>query len=261
MGRYHDDGGRGNWTSLWDSRNYLYTITFANEVNATIHRWPTNKLWFYWESMSSSLWILKYFPFLSWPTSSQAYFHCLTIENRLLCKSKVCNPIFQGNTATPEGLHEIIRAGAMGLKLHEDWGTTPAAIDNCLAVAEQYDIQVSSFRQTSQSCNLFPSLIHIFTLVWSWTWQVNIHTDTLNESGFVEHTIAAFKERTIHTYHRSVLRYPKPIPRLSQQDQHMVCASIPRLIFTNSTTRRFSFLFSYIWILWRCKAWRCVVLQ
>lgn len=77
----------------------------------------------------------------------------------------------KGNTAKPEGLHEIIRAGAMGLKLHEDWGTTPAAIDNCLTVAEQYDI------------------------------QVNIHTDTLNESGFVEHTIAAFKDRTIHTYH------------------------------------------------------------
>ncbi|RVW90897.1 Urease [Vitis vinifera] len=78
----------------------------------------------------------------------------------------------KGNSAKPDGLHEIIRAGAMGLKLHEDWGTTPAAIDNCLTVAEQYDI------------------------------QVNIHTDTLNESGFVEHTIAAFKDRTIHTYHR-----------------------------------------------------------
>ncbi|KAJ7945524.1 urease [Quillaja saponaria] len=77
----------------------------------------------------------------------------------------------KGNSAKPDELHEIIRAGAMGLKLHEDWGTTPAAIDNCLTVAEQYDI------------------------------QVNIHTDTLNESGFVEHTIAAFKGRTIHTYH------------------------------------------------------------
>lgn len=49
---------------------------------------------------------------------------------------------FQGNTSKPEGLHEIIRAGAMGLKLHEDWGTTPAAIDNCMTVADQYDIQV-----------------------------------------------------------------------------------------------------------------------
>lgn len=77
----------------------------------------------------------------------------------------------KGNCAKPDELHEIVKAGAMGLKLHEDWGTTPAAIDSCLTVAEQYDI------------------------------QVNIHTDTLNESGFVEHTIAAFKGRTIHTYH------------------------------------------------------------
>ncbi|XP_024025726.1 urease [Morus notabilis] len=77
----------------------------------------------------------------------------------------------KGNSSTPDELHEIIKAGAMGLKLHEDWGTTPAAIDNCLAVAEQHDV------------------------------QVNIHTDTLNESGFVENTIAAFKGRTIHAYH------------------------------------------------------------
>ncbi|CAL5421178.1 unnamed protein product [Camellia sinensis] len=77
----------------------------------------------------------------------------------------------KGNGAKPEGLHEIIKAGAMGLKLHEDWGTTPAVIDNSLTVAEQYDV------------------------------QVNIHADTLNESGFVEHTIAAFKDRTIHAYH------------------------------------------------------------
>ncbi|KAF9677810.1 hypothetical protein SADUNF_Sadunf08G0146500 [Salix dunnii] len=80
----------------------------------------------------------------------------------------------KGNTSKPEELHKIIRAGAMGLKLHEDWGTTPAAIDNCLNVAEEYDI------------------------------QANIHTDTLNESGFVEDTIAAFKGRTIHTYHRDL---------------------------------------------------------
>ncbi|CAL0304708.1 unnamed protein product [Lupinus luteus] len=77
----------------------------------------------------------------------------------------------KGNSSKPGELHEIVRAGAMGLKLHEDWGTTPAAIDCCLTVAEQYDI------------------------------QVNIHTDTLNESGFVEHTIAAFNGRTIHAYH------------------------------------------------------------
>src|SRR6202008_735665 len=71
----------------------------------------------------------------------------------------------------PEGLIEQVRAGAMGLKLHEDWGTTPAAIDNCLAVADRMDVQVA------------------------------IHTDTLNESGFVEASVAAFKGRTIHTYH------------------------------------------------------------
>ncbi|CAN6843511.1 unnamed protein product [Brassica oleracea] len=77
----------------------------------------------------------------------------------------------KGNTSKPLELRQILEAGAMGLKLHEDWGTTPAAIDNCLSVAEEYDI------------------------------QVNIHTDTLNESGFVEHTIDAFRGRTIHTYH------------------------------------------------------------
>ncbi len=77
----------------------------------------------------------------------------------------------KGNASTPDGLIEQVAAGAMGLKLHEDWGTTPAAIDNCLTVAEQSDIQVA------------------------------IHTDTLNESGFVEDTLAAFKGRVIHTYH------------------------------------------------------------
>lgn len=77
----------------------------------------------------------------------------------------------KGNASLPEALEEQLKAGAFGLKLHEDWGTTPAAIDNCLAVAERYDVQVA------------------------------IHTDTLNESGFVEDTLAAFKGRTIHTYH------------------------------------------------------------
>lgn len=77
----------------------------------------------------------------------------------------------KGNASLPAALEEQVAAGAMGLKLHEDWGTTPAAIDNCLAVAERMDVQVA------------------------------IHTDTLNESGFVEHTLAAFKGRTIHTYH------------------------------------------------------------
>ena len=77
----------------------------------------------------------------------------------------------KGNASLPQALNEQVEAGAIGLKLHEDWGTTPAAIDNCLSVAETYDVQVA------------------------------IHTDTLNESGFVEDTIAAFKGRTIHTYH------------------------------------------------------------
>jgi urease subunit alpha len=77
----------------------------------------------------------------------------------------------KGNAALPRALEEQVVGGACGLKLHEDWGTTPAAIDNCLTVAEAFDVQVT------------------------------IHTDTLNESGFVEDTIAAFKGRTIHAYH------------------------------------------------------------
>ena len=77
----------------------------------------------------------------------------------------------KGNASLPEPLIEQVKAGAIGLKLHEDWGTTPASIDNCLNVADQYDVQVA------------------------------IHTDTLNESGFVETTLGAFKGRTIHTYH------------------------------------------------------------
>lgn len=77
----------------------------------------------------------------------------------------------KGNASLPAALHEQVNAGVLGLKLHEDWGTTPAAIDNCLNVAEETDTQVA------------------------------IHTDTLNESGFVEDTVAAFKGRTIHTFH------------------------------------------------------------
>jgi len=77
----------------------------------------------------------------------------------------------KGNASEPLALEEQIQAGACGLKLHEDWGTTPASIDCCLSVAEKYDVQVA------------------------------IHTDTLNESGFVDDTLDAFKDRTIHTYH------------------------------------------------------------
>lgn len=77
----------------------------------------------------------------------------------------------KGNASLPQALEEQLEAGACGLKLHEDWATTPASIDNCLSVAEKYDVQIA------------------------------IHTDTLNESGFVDDTIAAFKGRVIHTYH------------------------------------------------------------
>src|SRR5215207_4619170 len=77
----------------------------------------------------------------------------------------------KGNASRPEALRQQVNAGALGLKLHEDWGTTPAAIDTCLGVAEETDVQVA------------------------------IHTDTLNESGFVEDSIAAFKDRTIHSFH------------------------------------------------------------
>ncbi len=77
----------------------------------------------------------------------------------------------KGNCATPDPLRDQVRAGCIGLKLHEDWGTTPAAIDTCLSVADEFDVQVA------------------------------IHTDTLNEAGFVEDTLRAFKGRTIHTFH------------------------------------------------------------
>jgi len=77
----------------------------------------------------------------------------------------------KGNVSLPLPLEEQVRAGVIGLKLHEDWGSTPAAIDNCLTVADKMDVQVA------------------------------IHTDTLNEGGFLEHTLAAFKDRTIHTFH------------------------------------------------------------
>ena len=77
----------------------------------------------------------------------------------------------KGNVSLPQPREEQVRAGVIGMKLHEDWGSTPAAIDNCLSVADKMDIQVA------------------------------IHTDTLNEGGFLEHTLAAFKDRTIHTFH------------------------------------------------------------
>ena len=97
------------------------------------------------------------------------------ISNACCRRPRACRSISassaRATAAMPGPLEEQIVAGACGLKLHEDWGTTPAAIDCCLAVADQFDVQVA------------------------------IHTDTLNESGFVEDTIAAIKGRTIHTYH------------------------------------------------------------
>ena len=77
----------------------------------------------------------------------------------------------KGNASKPEAIIEQVKAGVCGLKLHEDWGTTPSAIDNCLTVADKFDVQVA------------------------------IHTDTLNESGFVENTVNAFKNRCIHAFH------------------------------------------------------------
>ncbi len=100
----------------------------------------------------------------------------------------------KGNASLPGALEEMVRAGACGLKLHEDWGCTPAAIDNCLSVADQFDVQVA------------------------------IHTDTLNEGGFVEDTLNAFKGRTIHSFHTEgaggghapdiirVCQYPNVLP-------------------------------------------------
>ncbi|EWC43887.1 urease [Drechslerella stenobrocha 248] len=100
----------------------------------------------------------------------------------------------KGNDCDPKGLRDQCEAGVIGLKLHEDWGTTPAAIDTCLSVCDEHDVQCL------------------------------IHTDTLNESGFVEQTVAAFKERTIHTYHTegaggghapdiiSVVEHPNVLP-------------------------------------------------
>ncbi|EEY03886.1 urease subunit alpha [Brucella neotomae] len=100
----------------------------------------------------------------------------------------------KGNASLPGALEEMVRAGACGLKLHEDWGCTPAAIDNCLSVADHFDVQVA------------------------------IHTDTLNEGGFVEDTLNAFKGRTIHSFHTEgaggghapdiirVCQYPNVLP-------------------------------------------------
>jgi urease subunit alpha len=113
----------------------------------------------------------------------------------------------KGNASSPEVLREQVRAGALGLKLHEDWGTTPAAIDQCLAVADELDVQVA------------------------------IHTDTLNEAGFVEDTIAAFKGRTIHTYHTEGAGggHAPDIIRLCGEANVLPSSTNPTMPFTRNT--------------------------
>ena len=113
----------------------------------------------------------------------------------------------KGNSSLPIALEEQLAAGACGLKLHEDWGTTPASIDNCLTVAEKYDVQVA------------------------------IHTDTLNESGFVDDTLAAFKGRTIHTYHTEGAGggHAPDIIRACAEKNVLPSSTNPTLPYTNNT--------------------------
>ncbi len=113
----------------------------------------------------------------------------------------------KGNASAAEPLREQIRAGAIGLKLHEDWGTTPAAIDRCLAVADEFDVQVA------------------------------IHTDTLNEAGFVEDTIAAIAGRTIHTYHTEGAGggHAPDIIRLCGEPNVLPSSTNPTMPFTRNT--------------------------
>ena len=113
----------------------------------------------------------------------------------------------KGNSSLPGALEEQIRSGALGLKLHEDWGTTPAAIDQCLTVADRFDVQVA------------------------------IHTDTLNETGFVEDTIAAFKGRTIHTYHTEGAGggHAPDIIRLCGESNVLPSSTNPTMPFTRNT--------------------------
>ena len=113
----------------------------------------------------------------------------------------------KGNASGPDALREQVRAGALGLKLHEDWGTTPAAIDQCLTVADEFDVQVA------------------------------IHTDTLNEAGFVEDTIAAFRGRTIHTYHTEGAGggHAPDINRLCGEPNVLPSSTNPTMPFTRNT--------------------------
>jgi urease subunit alpha len=113
----------------------------------------------------------------------------------------------KGNASGPEALREQIRGGALGLKLHEDWGTTPAAISQCLTVADEFDVQVA------------------------------IHTDTLNETGFVEDTIAAIRGRTIHTYHTEGAGggHAPDIIRLCGEPNVLPSSTNPTMPFTRNT--------------------------
>jgi urease subunit alpha len=113
----------------------------------------------------------------------------------------------KGNGSRPEALREQIRAGALGLKLHEDWGSTPAAISECLSVADEFDVQVA------------------------------IHTDTLNETGFVEDTIAAIGGRTIHTYHTEGAGggHAPDIIRLCGEPNVLPSSTNPTMPFTRNT--------------------------
>jgi urease subunit alpha len=113
----------------------------------------------------------------------------------------------KGNSAGPDSLREQIRAGALGLKLHEDWGSTPAAISECLTVADEFDVQVA------------------------------IHTDTLNETGFVEDTIAAIGDRTIHTYHTEGAGggHAPDIIRLCGEPNVLPSSTNPTMPFTRNT--------------------------
>jgi urease subunit alpha len=113
----------------------------------------------------------------------------------------------KGNGSGPDALREQIRAGALGLKLHEDWGTTPSAIDRCLAVADEFDVQVA------------------------------IHSDTLNETGFVEDTIAAIRGRTIHTYHTEGAGggHAPDIIRLCGEPNVLPSSTNPTMPFTRNT--------------------------
>jgi urease subunit alpha len=113
----------------------------------------------------------------------------------------------KGNSSGPDALREQLRAGALGLKLHEDWGTTPSAIDTCLSVADEFDVQVA------------------------------IHTDTLNETGFVEDTIAAIRGRTIHTYHTEGAGggHAPDIIRLCGEPNVLPSSTNPTMPFTRNT--------------------------